>query len=330
MTGLGLALAAVILCGLAAGGAHAQLGVGQPAEVRSVDVMIEDVDRVRVIHEVAGSDATRYIQLIDGTATDIEVVDGNGDEVEHGESGGFGAATVTIFPTGGDVFVKYVLDDALYVKDGTVWTWDFLYRMTVTFHLPESVEVAFVNNGPVYLADDPSFNCHGCQMLLEFVPDEKKTAETLTWDGEELEVEVWTSAQIGPLGFDQQSRSISYEYEDSEGWVTLVIPQEMLQDPYQALFNGEKVLTQTFGLGDGRQGISLKLTEAGTVSITSASAAPDSGMVGDRTGSNDTATVEDVQTEEFPVVVIAAAAMAAVAVAAAIMMRRSKRRVTRR
>ncbi|ABK78059.1 hypothetical protein CENSYa_1437 [Cenarchaeum symbiosum A] len=273
---LGLAVAVVLILG--AGAAHAQLGIGQPANVRSIDVTIEDLDQISVVHEVSRGGSARYVELIEGTVSDIEVVDDEGREVQHGVSEGFGGTTVAIF-SGGEAFVKYTLSDVMHTKHDTTWSWPFLYTSTVTFHFPESVDLVFVNETPVYFEGARSFNCHGCSADLEFVPGEGRTAETATWDEREFEVEVWASTEIESFRFDQPSKSISYSFDDTERWVTLIIPQELLWGPYQASFNGEKIFTHVFELDEGRHGVSLKLDGAGTASITGASVVPEFPLV---------------------------------------------------
>ena len=118
--------------------AYAQIGIGQPAAVRSIDVTIEELDKIHVVHEVVQSNSGNIVRLIEGTVSNIQVVDENGNEVEHGVSGGFGDTTITLFPRSQDVFVKYDLNNVMFTKHGTTWTWNFLYLATTTFHLPES------------------------------------------------------------------------------------------------------------------------------------------------------------------------------------------------
>ncbi len=265
--------------GIGVADVHAQLGIGQPAVVKSVAVTIEGLDEVSVVHEVLRGGSTRSLELIEGTASDIKITDEGGNDVQHGVSGGFGGTTVTIFPTSENVLVTYDLSDVMFARHGTTWTWDFLYPVTTTFYLPDSADLVFVNNRPVYLQDEGAFNCHGCEMLLEFVPDEKKTTKTVSWEDREFEVEVWASTELNSFEFNQPQKSLSYDFEDSERWVTLVIPQELLWNPYQALSNGKKIPTYEFGVDENRHGISLKLNDTQSVSIVGTSVIPEFPLV---------------------------------------------------
>ena len=259
--------------------AYAQLGLGPAATIRSIDVTIEEIDKINVVHEVLKSSSARSVQLIEGTTSNIEVVDEDGNEVQHGVSGGFGGTTITLFPTSQDVFVKYDLSDVMFTKHGTTWTWHFLHLATTTFHLPESVEIAFVNDRPVYFTNERTFNCHGCEMVLEFIPNEKKTVEKVSWEDREFDVEIWGSTEVSSFNFDQPTKSISYDFDDSERWVTLILPFELLWNPYQAWLDDEKIFTHEFKVDDEHQGVSLKLQESGTVSIVGTTVVPEFPMI---------------------------------------------------
>ena len=261
--------------------AFAQISIGQAASVRSFNVTIEDLDKLHAVHEVVKSNSARTVTLIEGTVSNIEVLDCEGNEIEHGVSGGFGGTIITIFPTSKDVFVSYDLSDVMYTKHNTTWTLPYLYTETdmTTFHLPESVDVAFVNDRPVYFGDEKKFNCHGCDMILEFIPNEKKIIEKVSWEDREFNVQVWGTTELNSFNFDQPSKSISYDFDDSERWVTLIIPLELLWNPYQAWLDDEKIHTHQFKVDEEHHGVSLKLKESGTVSIVGTSVIPEFPMI---------------------------------------------------
>ena len=259
--------------------AFAQIAIGGQADQKRIDVFIEDDESIHVIHEVRNSKSAQSLTLIEGTTSNIQVTDEAGNEIEHGVSGGFGGTVITIFPTNEDVFVKYDLSDVMFKKFQTTWTWHFLYLATTTFHLPESVELAFANDRPIYFTNEKKFNCHGCEMVLEFIPNEKKTIQKVSWEGQEFDVEVWASTELNEFNFNQPAKSISYDFDDTERWVTLIIPLELLWKPYQAWMGDEKLFTHEFKVDDEHYGVSLKLDEPGTVSIVGTSVIPEFPMI---------------------------------------------------
>ena len=125
--------------------AYGQIGLGKPAVLGEVSVTIEDFDKLHVVQEVIASNSQSELKLMEGDVSNIKVLDLEGNEVEHAVAAGFGIPIVTIFPGSGDVFVTYDLNNVMFKKHGTTWTLPFLYLATTTFHLPESVDLAFVN-----------------------------------------------------------------------------------------------------------------------------------------------------------------------------------------
>ena len=259
--------------------AYAQISIGGAANQKSIDVFIEDGDDVHVIHQVAKSNSASSITLIEGTTSNIQVVDDEGNEIQHGVSGGFGGTVITIFPSNEDAFVSYDLTDTMFQKFGTTWSWHFLYKETTTFHLPESVDLVFANERPVYFTNEKKFNCHGCELILDFIPNEKKITEKILWEDKEFDVEVWASTELNSLNFDQPTKSISYEFDDSERYVTLIIPLELLWEPYQAWLDDEKIFTHQFKVDEEHYGVSLRIEEPGAVSIIGASVVPEFPMI---------------------------------------------------
>ena len=256
------------------------------ASVPSLAVTIFEDGGVSVVHRVGGGGHDRAVRLLGGGGgpTGIEVV--------HAEGGGGGSAVagfevleggsaVAVPPTGEDVLVRYALEGALEESWPRTYSWSFLYRATTSFTLPDSVDVAFVNGRAVYFTGARAFNCHGCQMDIEFTVDESKDVQRFELGGGQgqggpraFDVEVWTSAQVGALALDPASKTIAYKVDGAGGrWVTLLIPSELLGPPYQASIDGERAAVTTFDAGDGRFGVSVRPAGNADVRITGDTAA---------------------------------------------------------
>ena len=138
--------------------ADAQISIGQKADQRSIEVTINSVGEVHVKHVVASSNTPRQVDLIDGTVSDLSVTNEQGEEKQFSVIGG--NIGVLLLPSKGDSIVEYSLEDALSQKDN-VWIWDFLYLETISFILPEEVDLLFVNENPVYLDVKKGISCHG-------------------------------------------------------------------------------------------------------------------------------------------------------------------------
>ena len=292
------AAAVVVLLFAAQGAAPAAHGQGASikaplpeASVPSLAVTIFEDGGVSVVHRVGGGGHDRAVRLLGGGGgpTGIEVVHAK----DGGDVAGFevleGGSAVAVPPTGEDVLVRYALEGALEESWPRTYSWSFLYRATTSFTLPDSVDVAFVNGRAVYFTGARAFNCHGCQMDIEFTVDESKGVQRFELGGGQgqggpraFDVEVWTSAQVGALALDPASKTIAYKVggaaaaaaAGSDGrWVTLLIPSELLGPPYQASIDGERAAVTTFDAGDGRFGVSVRPAGNAEVRITGDTAA---------------------------------------------------------
>ena len=253
------------------------------ASVPSLAVTIFEDGGVSVVHRVGGGGYDRAVRLLGGGDGPI------GIEVVHAEGGGAvagfevleGGSAVAVPPTGEDVLVRYALEGALEESWPRTYSWSFLYRATTSFTLPDSVDIAFVNGRAVYFTGARAFNCHGCQMDIEFTVDESKGVQRFELDGGQgqggprvFDVKVWTSAQVGALALDPASKTIAYKVGGAGGrWVTLLIPSELLGPPYQASIDGERAAVTTFDAGDGRFGVSVRPAGNAEVRITGDTAA---------------------------------------------------------
>jgi len=136
----------------------AQLDIGNPATNKKLEVTIGENGEIHVMHEIKKSDSPKSVRLIEGTTSNIQVTDTDGNEMQHGISAGFGNTIITLFPTSKDIIIEYDLDDVMFTQKGITTTWYFLHLETTTFIFPESVELVFVNDRPVYLKNTNKIN----------------------------------------------------------------------------------------------------------------------------------------------------------------------------
>ncbi len=273
MTGSRLRPCAAAAVALLAAGLPAW-AAGQEQAAERIDVTMSDSGGAEVVHSVAGGGEKAVALIAGASPSDVVVEDADGDVIRHSAEGERAVA----FTAPDAAYVKYGLDGAAPAEGGgPALAWRFFHPATTTFHLPGSVRLAFVNDRPLYFAEGGgSFNCHGCQMVLEFVPGQEAEVRRIAWeDGREFEVEVWATPGPGRMVLDQPARSIEYEFGGPERWVTLVLPHELLGGPYQAQVDGERIRSSVFDAGGNRSGVSLRLSGEGTAAITGASVIPE-------------------------------------------------------
>ncbi|MEK6965286.1 MAG: hypothetical protein AABX58_03625, partial [Thermoproteota archaeon] len=110
----------------------AQISLGAPAIQMDVSITIEEDGKVHVVHKIASNTKAQQLDLINGTVSNLRVIDEQDADVEFAKVGVEDISSVTIFPTKEIVSVKYDLAGVLELKDG-VWTWNFFYPESTMF-----------------------------------------------------------------------------------------------------------------------------------------------------------------------------------------------------
>ena len=245
--------------------AYAQeISIGEKAEQKSVEVVISSSDEIHVKHVITSSNSPRQVELINGTITNLTVSDEEGKEKQFGIIGDNDG--VMINPSQKDIIVEYDLGDVLFLKDN-VWTWDFRYLETTSFIIPKEVDLIFVNGRPVYLGEKNGISCHGCQMILEYSIDEPRILQNIKLENKEFLIEIRTFAEINQFNFDQTTKSISFDVNVENQFVTTIIPLELISGPYNVYIGDEKIFFHEYINNGTHVWLNIRPDNSGNVSI---------------------------------------------------------------
>lgn len=240
-----------------------EITIGEKADQKSIEVVISSANEIHVKHVIASLNSPKQIELINGTITNFTVSDEDGKKKQFGVIGDNDG--IMIFPSQKNTIVEYDLGDVLFLKDN-VWTWNFLYLETTSFIIPKEVDSIFVNNKPVYLGEKNGISCHGCQMILEYFIDEPKILKNVKLENKEFLIEMRTFAEINQFNFDQSTKSISFEVNGKNQFVTTIIPLELLSNPYNVFMGDEKILFHQYNNGT-HVWLNIRPDNSGNVSI---------------------------------------------------------------
>jgi hypothetical protein len=83
--------------------AYAQISMGEKAEQKSVQVVINSSNEIHVKHVIASSTTPKQVNLIDGERTNLIVSDELGNEMQFGDSGG----SIIVFPSQNQTIIEY-------------------------------------------------------------------------------------------------------------------------------------------------------------------------------------------------------------------------------
>ena len=298
-----------------------EISMGDKAEQKSINVVINSSNEVHVKHVIASSNSPKQIELIKGTVTNIIVSDEEGKEKQFGIIGD--NTGVIIYPSEQNTNVEYDLGNVLFLKDN-VWTWDFRYLEKTSFIIPKEVNSVFVNNKLVYLGEKNGITCHGCQMTLEYSINEPKILENIKFENKEFLIETRTFAEINQFNFDQSTKSISFEVNGKNQFVTVIIPLELLPKQHNVFMGDEKILFHEYNNGT-HVWLNIRSNNSGNVSII------DSTINGDEkiTMENSSSTSESSVNQDIIGYILLGAIVLIGLVVMVIIIRKKKSSVTR-
>lgn len=251
-----------------------QLSIGEPAFQKLVKITLGNQGEVHVLHEIKESREVIQVNVIEGTLSNLKVQDEDGNEVEYATTGLESITGITIFSSEEDVIIEYDLDDVLFFKDG-IWTWDLLYLESTTIIFPEGVDLVFINERPVLLQDAKGITCHGCQALIEYVIDEPTKLEKIQWEGNNFEIGIRTVSEISSLNFDQPTKSISFNVNEDNQLVTLIIPLELLWSPYEVFSDDQKLFKHEFFSNATHAWLNIRPESSGSIQIIGTTVIPE-------------------------------------------------------
>jgi hypothetical protein len=240
-----------------------EITIGEKADQKSIEVVISSSNEIHVKHVIASLNSPKQVELINGTITNLTVSDEDEKKKQFGVIGDNDG--VMIFPSQKNTIVEYDLGDVLFLKNN-VWTWNFLYLETTSFIIPKEADLIFVNNKPVYLGEKNGISCHGCQMILEYSSNEPKILKNVKSENKEFLIEMRTFAEINQFNFDQSTKSISFEVNGENQFVTTIIPLELLSKPYNVFIGDKKILFHQYNNGT-HVWLNIRPNNSGNVSI---------------------------------------------------------------
>ena len=252
--------------------ADAQLSIGAKAVQKSVDVIINSDGEIHVKHVIVSSNLPSQVELIEGTVSNLVVTNEQGEERDLAVVGDNDA--VLIFPSNQNSIVEYNLDNVLSQKDN-LWTWDFSYLETTSFIMPEEVDLVFVNGTPIFLGEKKGIGCHGCKIVLEYWNNVLKNINQVNWEDKEFLVETRTSSEIKSFNFNQPTKKISFKVNDNYQFVTIIIPLELLWEPYSVFLDDDKILKHEIINNGTHVWLSMKPETSGEITIIGTTVIPE-------------------------------------------------------
>jgi len=258
--------------------ANSQLTIGSELKQELIEVKINDKGEVDVKHIVKASDMPGTVNLFLGEISHLVVTNEAGEEIESGIAhDSAGNKSIFVLPSKENSIIKYNLKNII-LKDN-LFTTQIKYNEKFSILFDESIEMVFVNSSVIFFEDKKGLSINGGgYVTIEFYSNESKIIEEVVWEENKFDVEIITNSNINKFNFDQESKSINFETNQKNKFITITMPEELLGGPYVTLLNDEKILHTKNIRDDSNISLNLKPELTGEITIIGTTVIPEFSM----------------------------------------------------
>ena len=233
-----LIIALLLLVGILSSSAIAQeIKIGEPAD-QVVSVRISENGDAHVTHNVKKTNSPKQVEFL---STD---------------------------------FTNFSIKEIIQENNG-LWKLDYLYLTDTAFFLPDKVDLFYVNGNLIKLGEKKGFMCHGCQMKLEYELAPTIIKKQVTWEEKTFDVQIITQTKISELTLDQPNKTLSIDITEPNKYITLIIPRDLLWNPYEVSLNDKLIKKQERVDQDNYVWLHLNPEEKGILKIQGVSVVPE-------------------------------------------------------
>ena len=223
---------------------YGQLAIGSEAKQKSIELFVNKSEIIEAKHVIYPSKMPVTVNLFEGVEKNsIETKDEEGNKIDAGiNDDGKENLSITIFPTNTQTIIKYNITEQSSLMDN-LWMIKAQYNETFSIIFTEEIEFIFLNNNliPLENRDGVSVNGGG-EVKVEYYSIIPKSIQKVQWEENKFDVKIMSDLKIERFNFDQESKSISFEINEKDQFVTIAIPQELLGGPYVVMLDDEKIL----------------------------------------------------------------------------------------
>ena len=258
--------------------AYGQLTLGSEAKQELIEVKINLNGEINVKHIVSSSNMPVTVPLFLGEISNLSIINDLGEEINSGTANDVkGNLSVMVLPSKETTIIKYNLENMK--LDDNLFSSNISYDKKFAVIFDESIELIFVNDTIIVLESKKGISVNGGgDTKIEFYSNESKIIKEATWEENKFDVEIITDSEIKDFNFNQPEKSLSFQVNDENKFVTITISEELLGGPYVILFDDEKIKYTKFVRDGGIVSLNLKPETTGQVTIIGTTVIPEFSM----------------------------------------------------
>ena len=257
--------------------ANAQLGA--PAYQKSSQLIIDEFNNIEAKHVIGFSNDPVTINLFEGAVTDsITVTNENGKELKFAVVGMGDYGSVTIFSADENTIIKYDLTDIFRYSDNLI-TLNIGYPKTFGILFSEKIDQIFLGKQIIQLGDKKGISINGGGYVnVEYYSQIQKKIQEVQWKEDKFNVEIITDSKIDEFNFDQESKSISFQVNEKNEFVTINMEEKLLGGPYVILLDDEKIEFSQYSIKENYISLAMKPESSGEITIIGTTVIPEFSM----------------------------------------------------
>ena len=257
--------------------ANAQFGA--PAYQKSTHLIIDELNNIEAKHVIGFSNDPVMVNLFEGAITEsITVTNEDGKELEFAIVGMSDYGAVTIFSADKNTIIKYNLENMFRQSDNLL-TLNIGYPKTFGILFSEKTDQIFLNNQIIQLGDKKGISINGGGYVnVDYYSEMPKIIQEVQWKEDKFDVEIITDSEIDEFNFDQESKSISFQVNEKNKFVTISMEEELLGGPYVILLNDEKIKYTKYSSKENYVSLSMKPESPGEIIIIGTTVIPEFSM----------------------------------------------------
>jgi hypothetical protein len=257
--------------------ANAQFGA--PAYQKSTHLIIDELDNIEAKHVIGFSNDPVMINLFEGVITEsITVTNEDGKELEFTIVGMGDYGSVTIFTATENTIIKYNLKNMFRQSDNLL-TLNIGYPKTFGILFSEKIDQIFLNNQIIQLGDKKGISINGGGYVnVDYYSEMPKIIQEVQWKEDKFDVEIITDSEIDEFNFDQESKSISFQVNEKNKFVTISMEEKLLGGPYVILLNDEQIIYSKYSIKENHISLSMKPESPGQITIIGTTVIPEFSM----------------------------------------------------
>ena len=262
---------------------HAQLTIGGNAEQKLIEMKLDIDGTVSVKHVVSSSNMPVTVQLFSGTISNLVIINEKGEDMfENGANAGIaydpqGNQSIVIFPSKQNSIIEYNLESI--IPEDNLLTIQTSYAETYSIIFSDEIEMIFLNNNIIFLENKKGISLnYGGSATIQYYSNTPKIIKEVQWEENKFDVEIITDSKIDKFNFEQTSKSISFQVNEEDKLVTIIMSEELLGGPYLIFLDDEKIKFNKTMKNENNIVLNIKPEVSGEIVIIGTTVIPEFSM----------------------------------------------------